>query len=86
MSIDDDLILRVKAEKIRSVASDNERETRNIGRYQRGETVQIHRDQLTAFVKDSGNNHTGLGRWSWYLVEGEPGHRTYVITAYTPCG
>ena len=35
---------------------------------------------------DSGSNHIGLGRWSWYLVEGEPGHQTYVITAYAPCG
>ena len=35
---------------------------------------------------DKGNNHTGLGRWSWYKVEGEPGHKTYIITAYAPCG
>ena len=35
---------------------------------------------------DKGNNHTGLGRWSCYQVEGEPGHKTYVITAYAPCG
>ena len=35
---------------------------------------------------DSGSDHIGLGGWSWYLVEGEPGHRTYVITAYVPYG
>ena len=34
---------------------------------------------------DSGSNHTGLGRWSWYLVEGEPGHQTYAMTAYMLC-
>jgi hypothetical protein len=79
-------ILRVKAEKIRSVASHNERETKNIGRYQRGGTATILRDQLAAFVVDQGNDHTGLGRWSWYKVEGEPGHKTYIITAYAPCG
>ena len=37
-------------------------------------------------VVDKGNDHTGLGRWSWYLVEGEPGHRTYVMTVYASCG
>ena len=35
---------------------------------------------------DSGTEETGLGRWSWYKVEGEKGHKSYVITAYAPCG
>ena len=35
---------------------------------------------------DSGVDATGLGRFSWYKLEGEPGHCTYVITAYAPCG
>ena len=34
---------------------------------------------------DLGNNHTGLGYWVWSLVEGEPGHQTYLLTAYAPC-
>ena len=42
------------------------------------------REQLASFIIDYGINHTGLGGWSWYQVEGEPGHRTYFITAYTP--
>ena len=67
-------ILRVKTEQTQSVASHNERETKNIGRYQRGGTATTLRDQLAAFVIDLGNDHTGLGRWSWYLLEGEPGH------------
>ena len=70
---------------MRSVASHNERETKNIGWYQRGGTGTILRNQLAAFVIDSGSDNTGLGRWSWYLVEGEPGHQTYVITTYAPC-
>ena len=79
-------ILRVKLEKIRSVVSHNERETKNIGRYQRGGTEKILRDQLAAFVIDSGNVHTGLGSLSWYLVEGEPGQQTYAMTVYASCG
>ena len=43
-------------------------------------------ERLAPFVKDSGTDHTGLGRWSWYLLEGATRHKTRVITAYTPCG
>ena len=41
---------------------------------------------MAAFVIDSGIDHTGLGGWSWYLVEGQPGHVTYLIAAYAHCG
>ena len=27
----------------------------------------------------------GLGRWSWYLLEGGKGHRTMILTAYARC-
>lgn len=37
-------------------------------------------------VKDLGIDHTGLGQWSWFKLEGEPGHRTRVVTAYAPTG
>ena len=70
-------ILRAKAEKIRSLASHNERETENIGRYQQGGMTTILHNQLAAFVINSGSDHTWLGKWSWYLVEGEPGHRRH---------
>ena len=42
--------------------------------------------RLAPFVKDYGTDHTGLGRWSWYILEGAPGHKTRVITACAPCG
>ena len=35
---------------------------------------------------DSGQDYTKLGRWSWYRVEGEPGCRTRIVTAYAPTG
>ena len=37
-------------------------------------------------MKDSNVDHTGLGRWSWVKLEGEPGHVTRIVTAYAPCG
>ena len=30
----------------------------------------------------SGTDWRGLGRWSWYLLEGTHGHRTRVISCY----
>ena len=80
-------LLRYGAQPIRSVASHNKREdSKSVGRSQRGGTVTIINEQLCSYVKDSGVDHTGLGRWSWYLLEGEPGYKTRVITAYAPCG
>ena len=79
-------LLRHGPEAIRSVASYNTNEIKNMGKHQRGGTSTVIRDQLAAFVVDSGVDATGLGRWSWYKLEGEPGHCTYVMTAYAPCG
>ena len=73
-------------ENLRSVHSHNKRAEKNIGRQQRGGTATSINERLALFVKDSGTDHTGLGRWSWYLLEGTPGHKTRVITAYAPCG
>ena len=79
-------LLRNGATNTRSVASHNKNEQKNIGRKQRGGTAFIIFDELAAFVKDTGTDHTKLGRYSWFKVEGEPGHVTYFINAYAPCG
>ena len=81
-------ILRNAAKNIRSVASYNKREgkERGTGKVQRGGTATILRDELTAYVTNSGADPSGLGRWSWYLLQGEEGFRTRVISAYAPCG
>ena len=68
------------------MASHNTREVTNVGHTQRGGTATLLTNQLAAFVIDSGTDPTGLGRWSWYLLQGEPGVRTYVVSAYAPCG
>ena len=63
-------LLRYGAQPIRSVASHNKREdSKSVGRSQRGGTATIINEQLCSYVKDSGVDHTGLGRWSWYLLE-----------------
>ena len=78
-------LLRHK-ESLRSVYSHNKRAEKNIGRLQRGGTATVINKRLAPFVKDSVTDHTGLGIWSWYLLEGAPGHKTRVNTAYALCG
>ena len=79
-------LLRSRTESIRSTHSFNKHETDNIGTVQRGGTATVATDQISSYVKSSGSDHTNLGRWSYYLLEGEPGHKTRVVTAYSPCG
>jgi len=79
-------LLRATEDPMRSVHSFNRHETKDVGRVQRGGTATIANDVLSNYVKSSGADHTQLGRWSWSLLEGEPGHKTRVITAYAPCG
>ena len=79
-------LLRQGSDPIRLVKSFNTLETKNIGDTQRGGTATIINNVLTTYVKDTGTDHTHLGRWSWFCLEGEPGHSTRVITAYAPYG
>ena len=79
-------LLRYGQEPLRSVQSHNTTATKNMGRSMRGGTATVLTQHLSSYVKDCDTDYTGLGRWSWYLLEGEPGHRTRVITAYAPCG
>ena len=76
-------ILRNAAGNIKSVASHNKREgkERGTGKVQRRGTAVILRDELVAYVTNSGADPSGLGRWSWYFLEGEEGYRTRVISA-----
>jgi hypothetical protein len=81
-------MLQRTIENIQSVTSHNKREgkEKGAGKVQRGGTATILREELTAHVTTSGVDPSGLGRWSWYLLEGEEGYRTRVVTAYAPCG
>ena len=46
----------------------------------------VMKEELAPYVKDSGVNPSGLGRWSWYLLEGSGGIRTRVVLTYAPTG
>ena len=63
-----------------TVASHNKREgkERGTGKVQRGGTATILRDELTVYVTNSGADPSGLGKWPWYLLEGEEGSRTAI--------
>ena len=82
------LLLRQGVNNIRSVHSKNTRpeEVENVDCNQRRGTSTMLCGKLFNHYKDLGKDHTGLGRWSWYLVEGEPGHRTRFVSAYAPTG
>ena len=66
--------------------SHNARATKNISCRQWVGTATVLNERLVPFVKDSGTDHTDLRRWSWYLLEGAPGHKTRIITTYVPSG
>ena len=53
-------------------------------RAQMGGTAMAALGRLSASVIDTGQDHTGLGRWSWILV-GHGTQRTRIVTAYQPC-
>ena len=69
-------LLRKSSEPIRSKQLYNKHETKNIGKLQRGGTATVLQGRFSKFVKKTGKSqgldHTGLGRWSWYTMEGEP--------------
>ena len=58
---------------------------KGVSQTQRGGTAVILREELVPLVKDLEVDPSGLCRWSWYLLEGSEGHRSRVISAYSPC-
>ncbi len=57
-----------------------------IGTFQRGGVATIVHEDLAAFVNNSSMDSRGLGSWAWYMLEWDPGHKTYVISVYAPWG
>ena len=79
-------LLRKGSDPIWVQKSFNTIETENIGYSQRGGTATVLNGALSKYIKDANVDHTGLGRWSWVKLEGQPGHVTRIVTAYGPCG
>ena len=44
------------------------------------------REELAPYIADSGVYPSGLGRWSWYQLEGSKGIKTRIVSAYAPTG
>jgi hypothetical protein len=55
------------------------------GRVQEGETGAICFGESVGYIKKTGRDKEGLGRWCWILLGGNNGHQTRIITAYKPC-
>ena len=68
---------------LRMASGYNEHES--LGPHQPGGTCSLAFDHLATTVTDTGNDESGLGRWSWVKVEGKAGHVTRIISAYRPC-
>ncbi len=54
-------------------------------RVQEGGTGTICFGESTGYIKKTGQDNEGLGRWCWILLCGTSGYNTWVITAYNPC-
>jgi hypothetical protein len=68
-----------------AVSAHNVHEGKVAGRVQEGGTGMICFGKSTGYIKKTGCDSKGLGRWSWILLSGMNGHSTQVITAYNPC-
>ena len=79
-------LLRQGSNLIRLVNSFNRLKTENTGNTQRDNTATIIDNTLIMYVKDTGTDHTHLGRWLSYKLEGQSGHSMRVVTACAPSG
>ncbi len=72
-----DLFARIRGSRVSAAHNVHEAH----GRYQQGGTMNVAFTCLASYVKDTGVDHTGLGRWSWIQV-GTGEHRTQIVSAY----
>lgn len=68
---------------MRCVVSHNVHE--NLSRVQYGGTGLVATGEVAAFVCSTGQDDSGLGRWSWMLFQGQNEVKTRVVSAYRPC-
>ena len=52
----------------------------------RGGTALVLREALAPYITDYGVDPSGLGRWSWYQLEGSEGTKTRIVSTYAPTG
>jgi hypothetical protein len=67
------------------VGAHNVHEAKVAGRVQEGGTGAICFGETVGYIKKTGKDEEGLGRWCWILLGGNNGHQTRIISAYNPC-
>ena len=68
-----------------AVGAHNVHEAKIAGRVQEGGTGSICFGETVGYVRKTGKDKEGLGRWCWLLLGGNNGHQTRIILAYNPC-
>jgi hypothetical protein len=68
-----------------AVSAQNVHEAKVAGRVQEGDTGTICFGESTGYIRKTGGDDKGLGRWSWILFGGTNRHNMWVITVYNPC-
>jgi hypothetical protein len=68
-----------------AVGAHNVHEAKIAGRVQEGGTGSICFGETVGYVRKTGKDKEGLGRWCWTLLSRNNGHQTRIITAYNPC-
>jgi hypothetical protein len=68
-----------------AVGAHNVHEAKIAGRVQEGGTGSICFGETVGYVRKTGKDEDGLGRWCWILLSRNNGHQTRIITAYNPC-
>jgi hypothetical protein len=68
-----------------AVGAYNVHEAKIAARVQEGGTGAICFGETVGYIKKTGKDKEGLGRWCWILLGGNNGHQTRIITAYNLC-
>ena len=43
---------------------------------------EIAFNSILPYIRSSGKDTRGLGRWCWYMLQGDSTHRTHIVSAY----
>jgi hypothetical protein len=68
-----------------AVGAHNVHKAKIAGKVQEGGTGSICFGKSVGYIRKTGKDDKGLGRWSWILLGGNNKHQTRIISAYNPC-
>ena len=68
-----------------AVGAHNVHKAKIAGKVQEGGTGSICFGESVGYIRKTGEDDKGLGRWSWILLGGNNKHQTRIISAYNPC-